>query len=131
MKIEKPTPKRGKEYINIDKNQMMYQQMLSKLPQIKSNNKMEVKAEAVNLIEWNQPKSRQIMAMSSIRRSSQNTKQQMVPVSQRRPLPTTQFPDMQSSSKIRVNNKSLEVQLSRYDISQISGNKNIVDKMHS
>ena len=25
MLIEKPTPKRGKEYINIDKNQMMYQ----------------------------------------------------------------------------------------------------------
>ena len=66
MLIEKPTPKRGQEYINIDKNQMMYQQMLSKLPQIKSNSKIEVKAEAVNLIEWNQPKSRQILAMSSI-----------------------------------------------------------------
>ena len=57
MSIEQSTPGRGKEYINIDRNQMMYQQMLSKLPQIKSNSKsnskIEIKAEAVNLIEWN------------------------------------------------------------------------------
>ena len=53
VSIEQATPGRGKEYINIDRNQMMYQQMLSKLPEIKSNSKMQVRAEAVNLLEWN------------------------------------------------------------------------------
>ena len=66
VQVQKPAVGRGTDHINIDRSQQMYHQMLSKLPQIKTRSSIELNANAVNLLHWNQPKSRQVMAMNSI-----------------------------------------------------------------